>query len=196
VIFGLSRLIYSGPILFVLAPTAIVLLVERRTVATLGFRFDPQELVVYVFYAVVGFVLLMLELILEVYLRRELGNEIVDLSGPASYGKEFIGQILFVGGPEEVFYRGYLMNRLADLLGNMYGLCLSSLLFALEHFLSRYFRHGSTLTSALRVGASAVIGGCVFGWQFQRTKSILPSLVTHVAQNLFGYVITAFILGA
>lgn len=191
-----SRFIYSGLFLFLLAPIILVLLAERRSIATLGIRFERARISSYVFSTIVGFLLLMLALIVDVYVRRKLGNEVVDLSGPASYSREFIDQILFVAGPEEVFYRGYLMNRMGDLLGNVWGLYSSSFLFGLEHFLTRFLRYGFTLTAALWVGVSAMIGGLIFGWQFQQTRSIFPSLIAHIAQNLFGYVITAFVLGA
>jgi membrane protease YdiL (CAAX protease family) len=195
-VFILSRFIYSGLFLFLLAPIAIVVLVERRSIATLGIRFEREKIATYVFHTIVGFLLLMLALIVDVYVRPKLGNQVVDLTGPTSYSKEFIDQILFVAGPEETFYRGYLMNRIGGLLGSVWGLYSSSILFGLEHFLTRFFKYGFTLTAALRVGVSAMIGGLIFGWQFQQTRSIFPSLIAHIAQNLFGYVITAFVLGA
>ena len=195
-VFVFSRVIYSGLFLFLLGPIIIVLIVERRNIATLGFRFEREKTASYLFYAIVGFLLQMLVLIADVYLRRRVGNEVVDLSGPASYSREFADQILFVAGPEEVFYRGYLMTRIGDWLGQVLGLFSSSFLFGLEHFLSRFFKYGFTFPAALWVGICATIGGLIFGWQFQKTKSIFPSLITHIAQNLFGYAITAFVLGA
>ena len=97
---------------------------------------------------------------------------------------------------EEVFYRGYMMTRIGDWLGQVLGLFSSSFLFGLEHFLSRFFRYGFTFPAALWTGITSTIGGLIFGWQFQKTKSIFPSLIAHITQNLFGYVITALILGA
>jgi membrane protease YdiL (CAAX protease family) len=194
-IFLLSRFIYSGPFLFLLAPMAIVLLVERRSITTIGIRFERHLIPQYVLVAAVGFLLLEIESVVDIYVRRELWNEVVDLSGPASYGKELIAQMLFVGGPEEVFYRGYLMSRLGNLLGNVWGLCSSSFLFGLEHFLSRLFRYGFTLTAALQVGVRTMIGGLILGWQFQQTRSIFPSLVAHIAGNLCGCAIAAIVLG-
>ena len=193
--FILSRTIYSGLFLFLLAPILIVLLVERRSIATLGFRIERQRIPNYLFCTFVGFLLQMLLLVVGVYLHRVVGNEVIDLSGPDSYGREFIDQILFVAGPEETFYRGYMMNRVGDWLGQVVGLYTSSFLFGLEHFLSRFFRYGYTFGSALEVGITTTIGGLIFGWQFQKTKSILPPLITHIVENVFGYVITACILG-
>lgn len=195
-IFILSRIRYSGLFLFLLTPIIIVLLIEKRNIITLGFRFERDKIASYLFYTFVGFLLLMLVLIVDVFLRREIGNEIVDLSGPTSYSREFVDQILFIAGPEEVFYRGYLMTRVGDWLGQALGLFSSSFLFGFEHFLSRFFRYGFTLSEALRVGLNATIGGLIFGWQLQKTKSIFPSLISHITQNLLGYGITAFILGA
>ena len=194
--FILSRIIYSGLFLFLLTPILIVLIVERRSIATLGFRIERQRIPSYLFYGFVGFLIQMLLLIVAVYLRREIGNEVVDLSGPDNPGREFIDQILFVAGPEETFYRGYMMNRLGDWLGQAVGLYASSFFFGLEHFLSRFFRYGYTFGSALRVGITTTIGGLIFGWQLQKTKSIIPSLITHIVENLYGYGIAAYILGA
>jgi len=196
VIFILSRIRYSGLFLFLLTPIIIALLIEKKSITTLGFRFERDKIASYLFYTFMGFLLLMLVLIVDIYLRREIGNEVVDLSGPTSYSREFVDQILFVAGPEEVFYRGYLMTRVGDWLGQVTGLFSSSFLFGLEHFLSRFFKYGFTLSEALRVGLNAMISGLIFGWQFQKTKSIFPSLISHITQNLFGYGIVAFILGA
>ena len=194
--FVLSRIVYSGLFLFLLTPILIVLIVERRSIATLGFRIERQKIPSYLFFIFVGFLLQMMLLIADVYLRREIGNEVVDLSSPTNYGREFIDQIMFVAGPEETFYRGYMMTRIGDWLGQAIGLSTSSLFFGLEHFLSRFFKYGFSIGMALRVGIMTTIGGLIFGWQFQRTKSIFPPLITHIVVNLFGYDITAYILGA
>ena len=194
--FVLSRYIYSALFLFLLAPFVIVILIERRGISTLGVRFEREKIRSYLIYTFVGFVVLMLVLIVDIYLWRKVSNEVVDLSGPTSYGREFVDQILFVAGPEEVFYRGYTMTRIGDWLGNVWGLFSSSFLFGLEHFLTRFFLYGFTATASLWVGISSMIGGLIFGWQFQKTKSIFPLLIAHIAQNLFGYVITGIVLGA
>jgi membrane protease YdiL (CAAX protease family) len=193
--FVLSRYIYSALFLFLLAPFVIVILIERKGISTLGIRFEREKVRSYLFYAIVGFLALMLVLIVDIYLWRRVSGEAVDLSGPTSYGREFVDQILFVAGPEEVFYRGYAMTRIGDWLGSVWGLFSSSFLFGLEHFLTRFFMYGCTFPASLWVGVSSMIGGLIFGWQFQKTNSIFPSLISHIAQNLFGYVITAFILG-
>jgi membrane protease YdiL (CAAX protease family) len=195
-VFIISRIVYSGLFLFLLGTIIIVLLVERRNLTTLGFRFERDKIASYLLYTIAGFLLLMLVLIVDVTLRREVANQVVDLSGHASYGREFVGQILFVAGPEEVFYRGYMMTRIGDWLGQVLGLFSSSFLFGLEHFLSRFFRYGFTFPAALWTGITSTISGLIFGWQFQKTKSIFPSLIAHITQNLFGYVIAALILGA
>jgi membrane protease YdiL (CAAX protease family) len=193
--FVISRYIYSALFLFLLSPFVIVILIERRGISTLGVRFEREKIRNYLFYTFAGFLALMLVLIVDIFLWRRVSGEVVDLSGPTSYSREFVDQIFFVAGPEEVFYRGYMMTRMGDWLGSVWGLFSSSFLFGLEHFLTRFFMYGLTFPASLWVGISSMIGGLIFGWQFQRTKSIFPSLIAHIAQNLFGYVITAFILG-
>jgi membrane protease YdiL (CAAX protease family) len=194
--FILSRIVYSGLFLYLLTPILIVLIVERRSIATLGFRIERQKIPSYLFYTFVGFLLQMILIIVTVYMRREIGNEVVDLPSPENYGREFIDQILFVAGPEETFYRGYMMTRIGDWLGQAIGLSTSSFFFGLEHFLSRFFKYGFSFGVALRIGITTTIGGLIFGWQFQRTKSIFPPLITHIVENLFGYGIASYILGA
>ena len=195
-VFILSRFIYSGLFIFLLGTTLIVLLIERRDITTLGFCIERDKINTYVLYTIVGLMLQVSLLIADIYLRRKICNEVVDLSGPASYGRELMGQILYVAGPEEVFYRGYMMTRIGDWLGHTIGLFSSSFFFGLEHFLSRFFKYGFTFAEALWIGINTTIGGLIFGWQFQKTKSIFPSVITHIVLNLFGYEVTAFIFGA
>jgi membrane protease YdiL (CAAX protease family) len=194
-VFILSRICYSGLSFFLLGSILIVLIVERRSITTLGFQFVPEKTLRYLVFPIGGFLLLMTVLLADIYLRRQFSHEGIDFSGLASYSREFVGQVLFAAGPEEVFYRGYLMTRLGDLFGSTFGLFTSSFFFGLEHFLSRNFKYGLPLLESLRVGVNALLGGTIFGWQFQKTKSIFPSLISHIAQNLFGYGIFALIFG-
>ncbi len=52
--FILSRIVYSGLFLYLLAPILIVLLVERRSIASLGLRIERQKIPSYLFYAFCG----------------------------------------------------------------------------------------------------------------------------------------------
>ncbi|MBN1452900.1 MAG: CPBP family intramembrane metalloprotease [Anaerolineales bacterium] len=185
-IFLLSTVIYSAPFFFLLAPFLLVYLVERRKVASLGFVFEKKKVKTYISITVFGFFLQMLFYNVEIYLKKAIGHEIIQLELSPNLWHEFIAQLWLVAIPEEVFYRGYLMTRLGQWLGDRAGLIISSLCFGLTHTISRLKYYGLDIGSAILIGLGALIGGLIFAWQFQKTKSIYPSMITHIAQNLFG----------
>ena len=99
---------------------------------------------------------------------------------------DFLAQVIWIGLAEEVFNRGYLMQRLCDWLGDRRGLVLSSLLFGLSHVASRLSQHGSEyLVRDLLVGLQTLIGGLVLGFMYLRAKNIVPPAIFHVSANLY-----------
>jgi membrane protease YdiL (CAAX protease family) len=185
-IFFLSTIIYSAPFFFLIAPFFIVYLVEKQKVDSLGFVFDRKKIITYIAITVFGFFLQMLFHGVEVYFRRGIKHEIFLLEFPLSLWQAFVGQLWLVAVPEEVFYRGYLMTRLNQWLGKRAGLILSSLCFGLTHTISRIRHNGMDVGAAALIGFGAFTGGLIFGWQFQKSKSIYPSMGTHITQNVLG----------
>ena len=99
---------------------------------------------------------------------------------------EFVEQIVYIGLLEEFFYRGYLMNRLCNWLGNSTGLFWSSFIFGLGHVISRIADHGfGSLDSALLTGGQAFIGGLIFGCIYLKARNIWPSAILHVSTNMY-----------
>lgn len=109
--------------------------------------------------------------------------------------EEFIGQLFFVGVPEEIYYRGYLMTRLGDWLGERTGWYLSALIFGIAHIWSRFNSYGMAYAGpALIIGLSTFIGALIFGYMLMRTKSLYPPIVAHIATNMFAGGIVAVVI--
>ncbi len=194
-IFAVSRIIYSGPFLFILAPILIVILFEKRNLRSLGFRWGPKRINVLLGYAILGFLSQLLILWTSVSLRKALFLEGISLSFPDDMLEEFIGQLFFVGVPEEIYYRGYLMTRLGDWLGERTGWYLSALIFGIAHIWSRFNSYGMAYAGpALIIGLSTFIGALIFGYMLMRTKSLYPPIVAHIATNMFAGGIVAVVI--
>jgi membrane protease YdiL (CAAX protease family) len=99
---------------------------------------------------------------------------------------EFIEQIVYIGLLEEFFYRGYLMNRLCDWLGDRKGLFLSSFIFGFGHVTARVADHGfGILEQTLLIGGQAFLGGLIFGWIFLKARNIWPGAILHISTNMY-----------
>lgn len=99
-----------------------------------------------------------------------------------------LNQVIVVAIPEELFFRGYLMQRLDQrwpparlVLGARVGrgLLLSSLLFAIGHLI--------VVPNPQRL--AVVFPALVFGWMRARTGSIIPGALFHALCNLFADVL-------
>jgi membrane protease YdiL (CAAX protease family) len=193
-IFLLSTIVYSAPFFFTIMPFLIVFFVEKQKAESLGFVLKRDKIATYTIVIVVGFILQMLFYGVEIYFRSEIVNEVFYLDFPPSLWQEFVGQLWLIAVPEEIFYRGYLMTRLSRWLGDRAGLILSSLCFGITHTISRVKYYEMDIVGATLIGFAAFIGGLIFAWQFQKTKSIYPSTITHITQNIFGSGILGLVL--
>jgi membrane protease YdiL (CAAX protease family) len=110
------------------------------------------------------------------------------LRAPPEFLTSALNQLIVVAIPEELFFRGYLMQRFDQrwpparrLLGAAIGpgLWLSSLLFAIGHVL--------VVPNPQRL--AVVFPALVFGWMRARTGSIEPGAVFHALCNLFADVL-------
>lgn len=99
-----------------------------------------------------------------------------------SQGKEFHGlpagallfQLLGISLPEEVYFRGFLQDRIGN---NLRGLLIVSVLFAVMH-LPRFIFHGDPY-SLLTFFPSLVMGYLYF-----KTSNVLPSAIFHFLSNI------------
>ncbi len=79
---------------------------------------------------------------------------------------------------EEVVFRGAVLRKLLEVLGGKWhwaAIVISAILFGAVHGNLAQFVH-------------AFILGCVIGWMYYRTKSIVPGIVLHWVNNTVAYV--------
>jgi membrane protease YdiL (CAAX protease family) len=150
-------------------PFAIVYLVEKRDARALGLTVRGDRVGVYAIYTLVGLVF-----------------PAIIVGMDRSLLLEFVDQIVYIGVPEELFFRGYLTGRLCHWLGNLKGLLLSGLIFGLAHVVSRLSQHGLDYPlHDAQLGLETFFGGLLFGFIYLRAKSIVPGMILHVAANAY-----------
>lgn len=92
----------------------------------------------------------------------------------------------FTAITEEIFFRGYLLNRwLKNSKNQIYPLILNGLFFTLTHVpvaIFVYHYSGSGLTAYLLTN---FISGFVNVYLFYLTRSVIPSITNHFIWNLF-----------
>jgi membrane protease YdiL (CAAX protease family) len=104
---------------------------------------------------------------------------------PEGLLQHFFMQTLIVALAEEVFFRGYLQERLQrlwparrTLFGAPFGLAIvvTSVVFALAHFVGEY--------NPARLGP--FFPGLLFGWLRARTRTVVGAAAFHAYANLLG----------
>lgn len=107
----------------------------------------------------------------------------VALSLPERWWSMAAYQLLYVGVPEELFFRGYLQQRFDDAFGRPWrlwgaswgpGLLLANLLFAAGHLL--------VTGDAARL--AVFFPGLLFGWLLARTGALIAPIFFHAACNV------------
>ena len=99
---------------------------------------------------------------------------------------EFFEQIAFIGLPEEFFYRGYLMGRFREWLGDFMGLLLNAVVFSIAHLIFLFTRHDFSLVwGDLLVGFQTFMGGLLLGYIYLRAGDIFPSSILHISLNVY-----------
>jgi membrane protease YdiL (CAAX protease family) len=89
---------------------------------------------------------------------------------------------LFLTGTfvEEIFYRGYIIERMTELTGRRWlAGTISWLTFTLVHI--RFFGLGPTLEVAVIAAVLVIL--------YTRTKSIWPAIIVHGINDIFGFLI-------
>lgn len=89
--------------------------------------------------------------------------------------------VIIVGiGPlvEEIFFRGFVLTGLVSRLGIARGMVISCLLFAVAHL-------------SLGLIIPIFIFGILLSWIYLKTRSIIPGLMAHSAQNALAFIALA-----
>lgn len=89
-------------------------------------------------------------------------------------------QLLMVALPEEVFFRGYLQNKLGN---NIKGVIIVSLLFAVGHFITLCLGGGHNLA----ICSQAILTffpSLVMGYLYLQTKTLWASIIFHFFANI------------
>ena len=106
-----------------------------------------------------------------------IGNETIDMSIVSANGfiLVFLMQLLWTALPLEIFYRGYLITRIAESFGDFAGVLLSSLLYFVAFMDKPIF------------GNINIILGFLWGYSLIITGSFIPGLVAHIFINTMSY---------
>jgi membrane protease YdiL (CAAX protease family) len=159
----------TGVVFSWLLPIIIVYVVEKRDLSSLGLRVGREKYTVYALCTFVGLVLP----IFVVGLNRGL---IV----------EFVEQLVYIGVAEELFFRGYLMGRFCEWLGDRRGLLLNAIVFGSAHIISRLSQHGLKypVYDALN-GFQTFMGGLLLGYIYLKSGDIVIGTIFHVSTNAY-----------
>lgn len=101
----------------------------------------------------------------------------------------FVIQLFINGLPEELFFRGYLLPRLERALKSpVNALILSALLFNASHIPSHLAQGEGWSAALLGVFNLMCPTGLLWGYLYQRTRSIVPGVLFHTAStNILGW---------
>jgi membrane protease YdiL (CAAX protease family) len=150
-------------------PLIVVFRVEGRGWGTLGLRVEKERYTLYAALALVGLVLPAL----FVGFDRALVVELAE-------------QLAYIGLAEEFFFRGYLMTRFCDWLGDAKGLLLNGMVFSLAHIVSLVSRYGLAYPVwEATMGLQTLAGGLLLGYIYLRSGDIVPCSILHISLNAY-----------
>ena len=95
------------------------------------------------------------------------------LSNPLWFGSGWIFTLFFIAVPEELFFRGLLLNMLEQRVGTRRALVLTAVVFGLAHFNKR------TAFFNWRYVILAAIAGVFYGRAWLAQRRVLASSITH-----------------
>lgn len=88
--------------------------------------------------------------------------------------------LLFIIGPaEEIFWRGYVQDALAEKLGDNKGWIIASLIYGGVHIVAMNFM----------LFMAALICGLFWGWIFKKYRSLWPGIISHALWDLTIFVL-------
>lgn len=165
-------------------PLLIVKFIERRPIASLGFRLKSPLRVI--LWGLGAFILTTTLLTAEIWFRVSFRGESLESATPliSNWIFEILLQFLLIGLPEEIVNRGYLLRRLKESWGTLPALFVSSFLFGIVHL----------ALGDLPRAIQAWLSGLVFGLAFLKTDSVYAPAIAHILLNLFGFAIIRAVL--
>lgn len=89
---------------------------------------------------------------------------------------------------EEIFFRGFLLNKFWQTTGFWRANLASSLLFALVHF-PGWFALGRAMPLVATDALGLLVFGLVFGWAMKKTGSLWTAYILHALNNLLVVVV-------
>jgi uncharacterized protein len=89
---------------------------------------------------------------------------------------------------EEIFFRGFLLNKFWQTTGFWQANLASSLLFALVHF-PGWFALGKAMPTVATDALGLIVFGMVFGWAMKKTGSLWTAYTLHTLNNLLVVVV-------
>jgi membrane protease YdiL (CAAX protease family) len=174
--------------MFWVAPFFVVYLYEQRTVSSMGLVLGDSLVKTLEFAAICVLVTLFLFIIAAQREKREgklriskgmliIDNEGVDLRMISLPGfiQIFLMQVMWVALPLEIFFRGYLVSRIAESFNDYAGVLIAALLYYVAYMDKPIF------------GTINVVLGLLYGYAFVATGSIIPGIVAHMFINTFSF---------
>ncbi len=149
-------------------PLVVVYKIEKRDACSLGLVVPKEKRGLYTVYFLIG---TMLPAIYSGFDRKL----VVDL----------LEQVVFIGFAEEFFFRGYMMTRFCEWLGDLKGLLLNALIFSLTHAIFLVGRYGLKYPYFLAQSSlQTLAGGLLLGYILLRSRNIFPGSIFHTSMNL------------
>jgi len=102
---------------------------------------------------------------------------------PAFHPSQLIGQFLLVGILEEIVFRGWFLNAFSLFLKDWKANIITSVMFVLIHFPS-WLAGGMNITALLSAGAGIFVLSMIFGWTFEKNKSLWTPIVLHMVWDI------------
>lgn len=87
--------------------------------------------------------------------------------------------LFIIGSGEEIYWRGFIQQKLEEKFGKTRGLLFGALIYSLVHI----------TTGNFMLILAALVCGLNWGWLYQREKSLIPILLSHALWDVMIFVL-------
>lgn len=129
---------------------------------------------------VVSILLVMLMALMGIGVENSKTESIQSQVTPLNFLIAFVSASIISPVYEEVFYRGFIYRLLRSKLGIVAGMIISSFIFMIVHI------------PTYNVLPVTFVSGLVFSWTYEKTGSVIPSIIIHGTFNGIALILTAF----